>query len=130
MAVALKSLVVKGCTLQLSAGTAQKIKITNDPSKKVKCDGKETYFDKIVFEIKNYTGTNITNGDGMAEGCIISGSAQSVFVEGGSALLENDESEEITVIGTQPAPGGGSRPAQDIITVKVSNAGQSKVKGS
>ena len=128
--MALKALTVKGCELELSAGEAQEVKITNDPSSKVKCEGKDAYFEKIVFSIKNYTGTNITNGDGMAEGCIILGTAQHTFIEGKSAVLKGDTSANITVVGTQPSSGGGSQPAQDIITVKVSSAGQSKVKGS
>ena len=125
----LKSFVVSGCTLQLSAGTAVSINITNVPSEKVKCDNKKAYYDKIVFSINNYTGVNITNGDGMAQGCEILGSSQHCKIEGKKVVLEGDVSGNITVSGTQPAPGGGSRPAQDIITVKVSNAGQNKVKG-
>jgi uncharacterized Zn-binding protein involved in type VI secretion len=126
--VSLKSIAVDGCTLKESAGSGT-ISITNSPSSKVKCDGKGAYYDKIEIEISSYTGKNIINGDGSGSGSIKGGS-KSVKIEGKPAVLEDDESETITVKGTKPGPNGSKIPTTDDITVKVQKAGQSKDKGA
>ena len=123
----MQNVAVNGCTLQLSAGTGN-ISITNAPSQKVKCDGKEAYKGQIQFSISNYMGTNIVNGDGQGSGSI-NGTSRCLKIEGAAAVLQNDTSETVTVIGTKPSSSGsGVEPATDSVTVKVSNAGQAKVK--
>ena len=124
--MSLKNIAVKGCTLELQSGTGD-IEITGTESTKVKADGKAVYTE-INFSISNYMGGNITNGDGQGTGSIIA-SAQKVKVEGNAVILEGDESATITLDGTQPGP-SGSQPATATDTVKVSDAGQSKVKGA
>ena len=123
----MQSIAVDGCTLQLSAGTGS-ISITSQPSQKIKCDGKGAYKGQIQFSISGYMGTNITNGDGQGSGSI-SGTSRCVKIEGQTAVLQNDTSESVTINGTKPSSSGsGTEPAVDVITVKVSDAGQSKVK--
>ena len=124
----MKSLAVDGCELKLSAGSGSR-KITNQPSKKVKADGKGCYYGEIKFSISGYTGINIINGDGKGSGSIRGGSKH-VKIEGKAAVLEDDESETITVSGTKPGPNGSKIPTTDNITVKVQSAGQSKVKAN
>lgn len=122
----MKPIAVDGCTLKESAGSGT-ITITNQPSSKVKCDGKGAYYDKIEFSISAYTGSNITNGDGTATGSISGGSSK-VKIEGSAAVLEDDESATITVNGTHPVGQNPKVPTTDSITVKVQKAGQSKVE--
>lgn len=117
---------VAGCTLQLQSGTGD-IKITSTASKKVKADGKGVYTE-INFDVSNYTGGEITNGDGKGSGSITA-SAEHVKVEGNAVILEGDESATITLDGTKPGP-SGKLPATATDTVKVSDAGQTKVKGA
>ena len=124
----MKSLAVDGCELKLSAGSGTR-KITNQPSTKVKADGKGCYYGEIKFSISEYTGKNIINGDGRGSGSI-SGGSKHVKIEGKAAVLEDDESETITVSGTKPGPNGSQIPTTDNITVKVQSAGQSKVKAN
>lgn len=124
----MKSLAVDGCELKLSAGSG-KISITNQPSTKVKADGKGCYYGKIEFSISGYTGTNIINGDGSGSGSI-SGGSKNVKIENKDAVLEDDESETVTISGTKPGPNGSKIPTTDDVTVKVQSAGQSKVKAN
>ena len=113
---------VEGCKLKESAGQGT-ITITNQPSEKVKFDGKKAYKDKITFSISKYNGGAITNKDGTATGEIPAGSKK-VKIKGSPACLENDVSATITVKGTT----GNNQPATALITVKVQTAGQKKVK--
>jgi hypothetical protein len=124
----MKSLAVDGCELKLSDGSG-KISITNQPSTKVKADGKGCYYGKIEFSISGYTGTNIINGDGSGSGSI-SGGSKNVKIEGKDAVLEDDESETVTISGTKPGPNGSKISTTDDVTVKVQSAGQSKVKAN
>ena len=120
----MQNIAVDGCTLQLSAGTGN-ISITNQPSQKVKCDGKGAFKGEIQFSISGFMGTTITNGDGQGSGSI-SGTSQSVKIEGANAVLQNDTSGSVTLTGTMTTQTGPVT-VTEVVTVKVSDAGQSKV---
>lgn len=118
-----KNLAVQGCTL--SEPTAQ---ITTAPSTKVKCDGKAAYYGDLTIQISGYTSEVITvPGSGSGSGTL-SGSATKVKIEGQPAVLEGD-SVVITVNG-EAYSGSTTIPVSEPVEVKISNAGQSKVKGA
>ena len=122
-----KNIAVDGCTLEFQAGGSGTITITGTPSTKVKADGKAVY-KEIKFAISGYNGQDITNSDGAGQGSIIA-SAQKVKVEGNAVILEGDVSASITINGTTTSK-GSQKPAVAVEVVKVTDAGQSKVKGA
>lgn len=127
----LKNIVVEGCTLkfQNGGGPDSAISITEgQASNKAKADGKKIY-KTITFTISGYTGQAITvSGSGSGSG-EITATSQNVKVEGNKVILEGDVSASITINGLKPVEGGGTEPATATEVVKVTNAGQSKVKG-
>jgi hypothetical protein len=126
----LKNIAVEGCSLEFQNGGGPNtaISITGTTSTKVKADGKAVY-KELKFSISGYNGQAITNSDGVGEGSIIA-TAQHVKVEGNAVLLEGDVSATITINGTTTPP--GSTPVAAVATeiVKITAAGQSKVKGA
>ena len=122
--MSLKNIAVQSWSYSFGSGTGT-VTVTNQPSQKVLCDGKKAFFGEIEFSISNYTGGGITNGTATGK---ISGTAEHVNIEGKPAVLEGDESEEITINGQSTTYPYNPDTATD--TVKVSSAGQSKVKGS
>lgn len=123
----MKNIAVKGCSLSLGTGSGS-ISISSTPSSKVKIDGKGVYSGGLNFSISGYTGGAITNGDGAGSGSISPG-AMKVKADGSFVMLEGDTSVPVTINGTMPGP-SGPQPAVAMDTVKISNAGQSKVKGA
>ena len=123
-----KNITVEGCTLEfMLEGASGDIEITGTPSTKVKADGKAVY-KEINFSISNYNGGAITNGDGTGTGSIIA-TAQHVKVEGNPVILEGDMSATITISGTTTTQ-SGKTPVTSPDVVKVTDAGQTKVKGA
>jgi len=127
--MSLQYIAVDGCTLEFQAGGTGDIIITpGQLSTKVKADGKAVYL-SLKFTIANYTGQAITvSKSGTGEGEIIASSTH-VKVEGHKGYLEGDMSATITINGLQPS-GSGTAPATAEEIVKITNAGQSKVKGA
>ena len=125
-----KAIVVDGCTLQFqNGGTGTITPDPNQTSTKVKAGGKAVY-KTLTFTISGYTGHAITvagSGSGNGE---IKASSTKVKVEGNKVILEGDVSATITINGQQPAEGGGTKPATASEVVKVTAAGQTKVKGA
>jgi uncharacterized Zn-binding protein involved in type VI secretion len=124
-----KNIAVDGCTLQFQSGGNGTITINpGQASTKVKADGKGVY-KTLKFSISGYTGQAITvpgSGSGNGE---ITASSQHVKVEGNAVFLEGDVSASITING-QATSGTSTVPAQADEIVKITNAGQSKVKGA
>lgn len=126
--MSLKYIAVDGCTLEFQAGgNNNSISIDGTTSSKVFADGKAVY-KEINFSINGYNGQAITNSDGTGSGSIIA-SASKVFVEGNAVILEGDVSASITINGTTTTQ-SGKQPVTAIETVKVTKAGQTKVRGS
>lgn len=126
--MSLKYIAVEGCTLEFQVeGATGKIDITGTPSTKVKADGKAVY-KEIKFSISNYNGGAVTNADGTGTGSIIA-SAQHVKVEGKAVILEGDVSATITISGTTTTQSGKTSVTTPDV-VKVTDAGQTKVKGA
>lgn len=126
--MSLKNVVVQGCELKFQAGGSDSsISITGTESTKAKAEGKAIY-KELKFSISNYSGQAITNGDGVGNGSIIA-SATNTKVEGNAVILEGDVSAQITINGTTTTQ-SGKVPVTAIEVVKVTKAGQSKVKGS
>jgi hypothetical protein len=128
--MSLKNIAVEGCSLEFQNGGGPNtaISITGTTSTKIKADGKAVY-KELKFSISGYKGQAITNGDGTGSGSIIA-TAQHVKVEGNAVLLEGDVSAAITINGTTTPPGGSPSPAVATEIVKITAAGQSKVKGA
>ena len=114
-----KYIAVQGCTLECTpAATAQ---ITSSPSTTTKVDGKACYRGPLTINVTKATA--VTDGNGTGTGVII-GSAQEVRIDGQPAVLEGDE-VQITVSGTS-----SGNPASGVVTVKISQAGQTYVSAS
>lgn len=128
--MSLKEIAVEGCTLEFQNGGTGTITINpNQASTKVKAEGKGVY-KTLKFTISGYTGGAITvTGSGTGSG-EINASAQKVKVEGNAVFLKGDVSSTITINGLQPAEGGGTKPATNQEIVKITDAGQTKVKGA
>lgn len=122
--MSLKNIAVESWTYSFGAGTGS-VSVTNQPSKKVKFDGKKAFYNSIQISISGYTGKGITGGSGVG---VIMGSAEHVNIEGMPAVLEGDESEEIPITGTSTTYPYPTLTIND--TVKVLTAGQTKAKGS
>ena len=126
--MSLKEIAVDGCTLEFqNGGNNESILITGTTSTKVKADGKAVY-KELKFSISGYNGQAITNSDGTGQGSIIA-TAQHVKVEGNAVILKGDTSALITINGSTTTQSG----KQDVTAmeiVKVTDAGQTKVKGA
>lgn len=120
--MSLKNIAVESWTYSFGSGSGN-VTVTNQPSNKVKFDGKKAFFDKIEFSISNYIGGGINQGSASGS---ISGSATKLTIEGKAAVLEGDESLPITIYGTSTVYPYNPDTATD--TVKVLKAGQSKAK--
>lgn len=115
-------LLTKGLEFDHGSGV---ITITSKPSEKVKCDGKKAYCGSIKITISGFQSGAVSNGDGTGSGAI-NGTGK-LLIEGEKAVMEGDESGAITITGTTGTP---ASPATDYVTVKVKDAGQTKVKGA
>ena len=120
---------VEGCTLKISSGgSGPAPSVTNSPSTVVFADGKGVFFKEIKFSVSGVTAGDIANADGQGTGSISATGKFILDANGDKAVLEGDESGEITVNGTKPNPSGpGSVSASGKIKVKVDKAGQSVV---
>ena len=124
-----KEIAVEGCTLQFQNGGNGQIMINpNQTSLKAKAEGKGIY-KTLQFQISGYTGQAITvTGSGTGQGEIKT-TAQKVKVEGNLVFLTGDQSLPITING-QTTSGSSTVPATAVEIVKITDAGQTKVKGS
>lgn len=134
--MSLKNIVVEGCSLEFQNGGSPNEGIVINPtpvqtSTKVKAEGKAVY-KTLKFTITGYTAPsskpNWVPGSGSGSG-EITATSQYVKVEGEKVILEGDESAEITING-QEYEGSSTVSATFTEVVKVTNAGQTKVKGS
>ena len=129
--MALKNIVVEGCVLQFQRGGGPNTAIHINPyqtSSKAKAGGKAIY-KTLKFTVSGYTGQDITvTGSGNGSGEIIA-TSQHVVVEGNAVILEGDASAKFTITGLKPTS-SGTTTAYATEVVKVTNAGQSKAKGS
>lgn len=122
-----KALAVQGCTLTISSGgSGPPPTVTGTPSSDISVGGKGVFFKEIQFSVSGVTAGDIGYADGQGTGSI-SGTGENVLSSGDKAVLEDDESELITVNGTKPGPNGSILPASGQIKVKVQDAGQSDV---
>lgn len=128
--MSLKEIAVEGCTLEFQNGGTGTITINpNQASTKVKAEGKGVYT-SLQFTISGYTGGAITVAKSGSGSGAINATAQKVKVEGSAVFLKGDVSSTITISGLKPAEGGGTAPATATEIVKITNAGQTKVKGA
>ena len=133
--MSLKLIAVEGCSLEFQNGGYPNTAISVTPgqvSTKVKAGGKGVY-KSIKFTISGYTASSALkptwiplSGSGQGE---ITATSQHVKVEGNKVLLEGDQSASITIIG-QEQQGSSVVPSQVTEVVKITSAGQTKVKGS
>jgi hypothetical protein len=114
---------IKDCELKLSKGSAKSLKITTNPSNKVKVNNKGCYFGTITIAVSGFTSSIITDGNGTGIG-ILRGTAKHCKIEKQSAVLEGDKSTTIIIAGTQ---NGSSR--SDTVTVTIKSAKQKVLKG-
>lgn len=128
--MSLKEIAVEGCTLEFQNGGTGTITINpNQASTKVKAEGKGVYT-SLQFTISGYTGGAITVAKSGSGSGTINATAQKVKVEGNAVFLKGDVSSTITINGLKPVEGGGTAPATATEIVKITDAGQTKVKGA
>ena len=128
--MATKYIVVEGCELKFQNGGGPNTAISINPqqvSTKVKAGGKGVY-KTLKFSISGYNGQAITNSDGTGNGSITA-TAQKCKAEGKFVILEGDVSASITISGTTTTQSGKQNVTATEV-VKVTKAGQDKVKGS
>ena len=118
----MKNIAVQGCTLDCAFA-----QISTPPVQSVKCEGKAAYADSLTIQISGYTSSVITVPDSGSGSGTLQGSAQYVEIEGKKAVLEGDN-VTITVNG-QAYSGTTTVPVSEPVTVTISSAGQTKVKG-
>ena len=118
-----KFVAVEGCILTLSSGAALSVEITTQASKIDKASGKGIYFGSLSISINGFTSEKIdAGGTGMG---ILNPTAKKGNSNKLKVVRVDDESEEIMISGTKE----GS-PATDYVTVKITDAGQKKVKAA
>lgn len=123
----MKNIAVQGCSIELSPPSTSPltvITVTTQPNNNMKCDGKGVYTGQISVSISAYGSETITDMNGAGPATIVS-TAQYVKVDGQPVLLEGDEDNNCAISGTT----GGQTAVTDIITVKISAAGQTSVAG-
>lgn len=124
------NIAVKGCTLEISSGgSGPEPTVDSSPSDDVLVNGNGVFFDEIQFSVSGVTAGDIANADGKGSGTIKGTGDNILDASGDKAVLEGDESAEITVEGTKPSQSGPTY-ASGKIKVKVSKAGQTDVIAS
>lgn len=133
--MSLKYIAVDGCSLEFQNGGSPNTAISITPgqlSTKVKAGGKAV-FKTLKFSISGYTASSTLkptwiplSGSGQGE---ITATSLKVKVEGNKVLLEGDQSASITITGQEQQ---GQTVITSVVTeiVKITSAGQTKVKGS
>lgn len=112
---------VQGCALGFSAGSGS-VTVTSVPSPRVKADGKGVFSGGLDFMVSGYSAPGISGGTGA--GTVPAG-ARKTKADGAPVVLAGD-SVTVPVSGSTQS---GS-PVTVQVTVKVQDAGQSKVKCS
>ena len=114
-----KLIAVEGCELTLSNGSAISVTITS-PASKLKATNKGVYFGDINISISGFSSEKVDSGSGKG---IIRPTAKSVSRKKNKVIRVDDVSDQITIYGTK-----SGEPATDIVTVKITDAGQNRDK--
>jgi hypothetical protein len=122
--MAAKELAVQGCTLEIQTPVSGNASITSSPSTKVKADNKGVYKGTVLVSVSGASQGNCQGASGVGS---FTTTAQKCKVENETPLRKDDEAT-VTCNGTDPTQGGA--PCSFSATVKVSDAGQNKVKGA
>lgn len=118
----MKNIAVQGCVLDCAFA-----QITSLPDSKSKVDGLGIYCGSINIQISGYSSSVITvSGSGTGSGTL-QPTSNHVKIGGKAVVLEGDE-VTITVNG-QATSGTSTVPMSELVTVKITNAGQNVVKG-
>lgn len=129
--MSLKEIVVEGCSLEFQNGGGPNSAIiitSGQASTKVKAEGKGVY-KTLKFSVSGYTGQAIdVTGSGSGNG-EITATSQNITVEGNKVFLNGDESAKFEIKGKKYVQ-GGTTDVSVFEIVKVTDAGQTKVKGS
>lgn len=125
-----KYLVVNGCSLEFEDKTVTGIITVQPPvNSKVKIENKDVYFGSVDFTISGFMSSIISDGNGatVAPGKI-QGTSIKVKSDNKPAVLEGDF-VIVTVVGTQTVPPSAPVPQSQSVKIKITSAGQTKVKG-
>ena len=133
----MKNYVVEGCSFDIyengivnPSGT---VTITSTASTNTKVDGKGVYTNLIVT-VASFSSIDpnhqpwISGSGSTITPAQISASAQNNKIDGSAVVLEGDEATNVTILG-QKQQGQTAVPEQTTVTIKVSSAGQTVVKG-
>ena len=122
-----KNIVVQGCDFEIIPAGAEglcNVIVTSIPSTKTKADNKNVYTSPLAITV-TYTDSTSAAFSGGGSGSINS-TATKTKADNESVMLEND-SVIVHLVGVNPTTGV---PIEDYpVTVKISDAGQNKVKG-
>lgn len=117
---------VEGCKLAFKTSSfSGDISINSEPSKVVKCGGKNSFIGSISFNISGFNGGAITNKDGKGQGSI-QGSTSKCTSGNNPMVLEND-SVSVIISGTA-GEGQSKHPESVKAEVYVKKAGQTVCK--
>lgn len=118
----MKYIAVDGCKVEIQSPFSGTVTITSVPSTVAKAGGKGIYKTPLAFSISGVAGPGIANGAGA--GAIPATStttkAEKLYV------MRKDDSIIVVATGVLPAP--PSTPISLPVTVKITDAGQDKVK--
>ena len=133
----MKNYVVEGCSFDIyengivnPSGT---VTITSTASTNTKVDGTGVYTNLIVT-VASFSSIDpnhqpwISGSGSTITPAQISASAQNNKIDGSAVVLEGDEATNVTILG-QKQQGQTAVPEQTTVTIKVSSAGQTVVKG-
>lgn len=118
-----EAIVVSGCKFKFPEGSTGKATITTLPSSFTKINSKGVYSGPINVSITGWTNGTIKAGTGSG---VINPNAKYTKADGKLVFLKGAKSESIPVTGTIE-----TQPYTDtkIITIEISDAGQSEIKG-
>ena len=124
----MKNIAVQGCTLEISPASTPPCVITikSAPSQKTKADGKYCYRGDIDISVSGYTGGTITVAGSGSGSDTISGSSTKTQIDGMAAVLEGDK-VSFSLDG-KAVSGSSTIDVKQLVTVKISSAGQSKAQ--
>lgn len=114
-----KYVAVKGCVVMAQNGIGNYT--LGNESNVLKIEGKGAYLDKTTVSVSGYTDSILSGGSGSG---VFNATATKMKSEGKSVLVEGDQAT-VTVMGTMISSGS---PGSESITLKIQNAGQTKVK--
>jgi len=128
--VSAKYVAVEGCTVQVVAPAQGTVSITSQPSMKAKADGKGIYAGQLQISVSGLTqGSSGTATPGSATGAI-SPTASKTKAGTQLVLRVGDRVDGLVASDAQMPAGSSTAPSPITFSVEITEAGQTKMKGT